>query len=174
MERLAQDDQLRAYVHHGFWQPMDTLRDKQLPRGVVGDRHGSVEKVGDRSAGVLARAARLSDRPHGLQRRLDGCLLRHLGAEVHGYALAPRRPTSLFDAASLADDMDHTIGDVRDPAALRAALDARADRTVVIHMAAQALVRRSYAEPVETYATNVMGTVHLLEAVRTCHRSRRS
>ena len=94
------------------------------------------------------------------------CLLRRLGAEVHGYALAPEAE-SLFNAARLADDIDHTIADIRDPDALATALD-RARPSVVIHMAAQALVRRSYADPVETYATNVMGTVHLLEAVRAC------
>ena len=94
------------------------------------------------------------------------CLLRRLGAEVHGYALAPEAE-SLFNAARLADDIDHAIADIRDPDALATALD-RARPSVVIHMAAQALVRRSYADPVETYATNVMGTVHLLEAVRAC------
>src|SRR3954451_5342629 len=61
--------------------------------------------------------------------------------------------------------MHHCIGDVRDIAVLRVALE-KADPEIVIHMAAQALVRQSYADPVETYATNVMGTVNLLEAAR--------
>ena len=64
------------------------------------------------------------------------------------------------------NDVNHRIGDVRDIAALRIALE-EAKPDIVIHMAAQALVRLSYDEPVETYATNVMGTVNLLEAVRT-------
>jgi len=90
--------------------------------------------------------------------------LQALGAEVTGFALAPGQP-SLFDAARVADGMRSLHGDIRDPAALSAALqDARPD--IVIHMAAQALVRYSYAHPVETYATNVMGLVHLFEAVR--------
>ena len=91
--------------------------------------------------------------------------LRQLGAELHGYALAPAGEHNLFYAAHVADGMGSTIADVRDLAALKSALGAfRPD--IVIHLAAQPLVRQSYADPVETYATNVMGTVHLLEAVR--------
>ena len=92
-------------------------------------------------------------------------LLGRLGARVHGYALPPSHPLSLFVAAGIADDLHHCIGDIRDFGALRAALS-NAQPDIIIHMAAQALVRNSYAEPVETYATNVMGTVHLLEAAR--------
>jgi CDP-glucose 4,6-dehydratase len=91
--------------------------------------------------------------------------LQSLGAEVHGYALAPRTTPSLFEAARVADGMSHAVGDIRDFDALRSAL-VGCQPEVVLHMAAQPLVRLSYAEPVETYATNVMGTVHLLEAVR--------
>ena len=91
--------------------------------------------------------------------------LQQLGAELHGYALAPAGEHNLFDAARVADGMGSTIADVRDLAALKSALGAFRPE-IVIHMAAQPLVRQSYADPVETYATNVMGTVHLLEAVR--------
>ena len=91
--------------------------------------------------------------------------LRRLGAELHGYALAPAGEHNLFDAARVADGMGSTIADVRDLAALKSALGAFRPE-IVIHLAAQPLVRQSYADPVETYATNVMGTVHLLEAVR--------
>jgi CDP-glucose 4,6-dehydratase len=91
-------------------------------------------------------------------------LLRELGARVSGYALAPSLP-SLFESARLGTEMTSQFGDVRDLEHLAAALrDSRAE--VVIHLAAQALVRPSYAGPVETYAVNVMGTIHLLEAVR--------
>src|SRR5438067_7396193 len=90
--------------------------------------------------------------------------LQALGAELTGFALAPGEP-SLFQAAGVADGMRSLQGDIRDPAALSAALQA-ARPEVVIHMAAQALVRYSYANPVETYSTNVMGLVHLFEAVR--------
>lgn len=91
--------------------------------------------------------------------------LQTMGAEVHGYALAPSTQLNLFDLARVADGMTSTIGDVRDLAGLTVALQT-ARPEIVLHLAAQALVRASYADPVGTYATNVMGTVHLLEAVR--------
>ena len=91
--------------------------------------------------------------------------LRRMGAEVHGFALAPLAGPNLFAQAGLADLPGHTIGDIRNPAALRAAIVA-ARPDIVLHLAAQALVRRSYAQPVETLATNVMGTAHLLDAMR--------
>ncbi|MBB3117527.1 CDP-glucose 4,6-dehydratase [Massilia violacea] len=91
--------------------------------------------------------------------------LQALGAEVSGFALAPPSQPSLFEAARVGQGMQSAIGDIRDAEALRAALQA-ARPQIVIHMAAQALVRYSYAHPVETYATNVMGLVNLFEAVR--------
>lgn len=92
-------------------------------------------------------------------------LLRRLGASVYGYALPPTHQSSLFVTARIADDIKHRVADIRDLNALRAAM-AEAEPDIVIHMAAQALVRPSYEEPVETFATNVMGTVHVLEAAR--------
>jgi len=91
--------------------------------------------------------------------------LQQLGAEVTGYALSPPTEPSLFEVASVAQGMNSVIGDIRDGAVLMKAMQAAAP-DIVIHMAAQPLVRRSYVDPVETYSTNVMGTVHLLEAVR--------
>ncbi len=91
--------------------------------------------------------------------------LQRLGAELQGFALAPTGSHSLFDAARVAEGMGSTIGDIRALEPLKSALLAFGP-DIVIHMAAQPLVRQSYADPVETYATNVMGTVHLLEAVR--------
>ena len=97
--------------------------------------------------------------------------LQSLGAEVSGWALAPVTQPSLFELARVATGMRSTLGDVRDAPALRRALaESRAD--VVLHLAAQSLVRHSYAEPLETYATNVMGTANLLEAVRGCETVR--
>ncbi len=91
--------------------------------------------------------------------------LQEMGAQVTGFALAPDGAASLFTRADAGRNMHSIIGDVRDYAALQTALyNARPE--IVIHMAAQALVRSSYADPVSTYAINVMGTVHLLEAVR--------
>jgi CDP-glucose 4,6-dehydratase len=91
--------------------------------------------------------------------------LQQLGAQVTGYALSPPTQPSLFEVAHVAQGMESIIGDIRDGAALAKAMRVAAS-DIVIHMAAQPLVRRSYVDPVETYSTNVMGTVHLLEAVR--------
>jgi CDP-glucose 4,6-dehydratase len=91
--------------------------------------------------------------------------LHSLGARVFGYSLAPATSPSFFEAAQVGVAIGHRVGDIRDLSALRAALrEARPD--VVMHLAAQSLVRQSYADPVETYSTNVMGTVNVLEAVR--------
>ena len=91
--------------------------------------------------------------------------LQSLGAEVTGFALAPPTEPSLFELAHVDDGMRSNIGDIRDLTALQQAMKA-AQPDVVFHMAAQALVRYAYQNPVETYSTNVMGTVHALEAVR--------
>src|SRR5262245_3775128 len=92
--------------------------------------------------------------------------LKILGARVIGFSLPPARgKPSLFEAARVGHNMVSIIGDVRDFSSLGAAFKAHAPE-IVFHMAAQPLVRRSYVEPLETYATNIMGTVHVLEAVR--------
>lgn len=89
-----------------------------------------------------------------------------LGAEVTGYALDPPTQPSLFEQASVAGSLARSIiADIRDFEALKQAIAAcRPD--VLIHMAAQSVVRRGYEAPIETYSSNVMGTVYLLEAVR--------
>ncbi len=93
-------------------------------------------------------------------------LLRSLGATVHGYALAPPTSPSLFVEASVESILaSHTLADIRDSTALVNALN-RANPEIILHLAAQPLVRYSYHEPVETFAVNVMGTVNLLQAVR--------
>ena len=91
--------------------------------------------------------------------------LQSLGAELTGYALPPPTTPSLYEVASVGLGMTSIMADIRDLPKLQKAMLA-ASPDIVIHMAAQPLVRQSYAEPVETYATNVMGTVHVLEAVR--------
>ena len=90
-----------------------------------------------------------------------------MGADVHGYALDPPTKPSLYKLAEVDDLVSSTIADIRDGDCLSKALKA-AQPEIVIHMAAQPLVRDSYKIPVETYSTNVMGTVNLLEAVRNC------
>jgi CDP-glucose 4,6-dehydratase len=87
------------------------------------------------------------------------------GAQVTGFSLAPPTSPSLFVQANVAARLDSIEGDVRDLAALERAFS-RANPEIVLHLAAQPLVRASYADPVETYSTNVMGTVHVLECVR--------
>ncbi|HCJ51649.1 MAG TPA: CDP-glucose 4,6-dehydratase [Gallionella sp.] len=91
--------------------------------------------------------------------------LQSMGAQVVGYALAPPTEPSLFEVAGVGAGMTSVIGDILDLEHLRSVF-AEHKPEIVIHMAAQPLVRYSYAEPVETYSTNVMGTVNLLEAVR--------
>ncbi len=91
--------------------------------------------------------------------------LHGMGAQVTGFALAPATTPSLYGLAHMDQLCDSRVGDVRDAAALRA-LVREAQPEVVLHLAAQALVRPSYEQPLETLATNVMGTAHVLDALR--------
>jgi CDP-glucose 4,6-dehydratase len=88
-----------------------------------------------------------------------------LGAKVDGFALEPESEPALFDQLGLAQRMNHRIEDLRDPAAVKESI-ASSQPDFVFHLAAQALVRQSFEEPVATYATNVTGTIHVLEALR--------
>ena len=88
-----------------------------------------------------------------------------LGADVRGFSLDPPTQPALFDQLGLASRLKDGRNDIRDAAAVaRAVADAQPD--FVFHLAAQALVRQSYAEPVETYDVNVLGTIHVLQALR--------
>jgi CDP-glucose 4,6-dehydratase len=91
--------------------------------------------------------------------------LAELGADVAGFALPPADDAPLFGQLRCAERIRQTYGDVRDLSALRAALEDFAPE-VIIHLAAQALVRRSYEQPLETFGTNVTGGINLLEAIR--------
>ena len=91
--------------------------------------------------------------------------LQSLGSEVTGYSLNSPTSPNLYEVANVAQGMTSIIADVRDLPTLQKAIQA-ARPEILIHMAAQPLVRKSYSEPVETYATNVMGTVHVLESIR--------
>ena len=91
--------------------------------------------------------------------------LQMLGAEVTGFSLAPPTTPSFFETVGVARSVVSVIGDIRD-GALFAATAATAAPDIMFHMAAQSLVRPSYADPVTTFATNVMGTVNVLEAAR--------
>ena len=92
-------------------------------------------------------------------------MLAGAGASVTGFSLEPPTEPSLFRIAGIENDVRSVIGDVRDMAALKAAFD-EAQPEIVLHLAAQPIVRESYRNPAYTYETNVMGTVHLLECVR--------
>lgn len=91
--------------------------------------------------------------------------LHQLGATVCGYSLAPPSKPSLFEVARIGELIHHVEGDVCDQQRLQSTMQEFAP-DVVLHLAAQSLVRRSYVEPVLTYATNVMGTVNVLESIR--------
>ncbi|MGB1124356.1 MAG: CDP-glucose 4,6-dehydratase [Phycisphaeraceae bacterium] len=93
--------------------------------------------------------------------------LQQMGAKLTGYALAPDTTPSMFEVVQADQGMNSIINDVRDLASVQDAMQA-AEPEVVIHMAAQPLVRDSYIYPVETFDTNVMGTVNVLEACRNC------
>ncbi len=92
-------------------------------------------------------------------------LLIYLGAEVTGYAILPPTDPSIYELTGLSDRIHSVIGDVRDGEKLKNAMR-EAEPEIVLHLAAQPIVRESYRNPVYTYETNVMGTVHVLEAVR--------
>lgn len=91
--------------------------------------------------------------------------LKELGADVTGFSLAPDTVPALFDMAGIENLIPRQIGDLRDRASVAAAV-AAADPQVVLHMAAQPIVRRAIAEPIETLASNILGTAHLLDALR--------
>jgi CDP-glucose 4,6-dehydratase len=91
--------------------------------------------------------------------------LGRLGANVTGYALNPPTEPNLFEQAKIGGSIRSVCADIRDFTRLKAAM-AECRPAIIIHMAAQSVVRRGYADPIETYSSNVMGTVHLLEALR--------
>lgn len=92
-------------------------------------------------------------------------MLVNAGAEVTGYSLNPPTEPSLFEIAGIADSITSVIGDIRDYNSLKEAFD-EAQPEIVLHLAAQPIVRDSYKDPAYTYETNVMGTVNILECVR--------
>ena len=98
--------------------------------------------------------------------------LQSMGAEVHGYSLASPTDPNLFNVASVCSELaSSTIADIRDYQKLATAVE-KSHPEIVFHLAAQSLVRYSYQQPVETYEVNIMGVVHLMEAVRAAGRVR--
>ena len=93
------------------------------------------------------------------------CILLHAGAEVTGYALEPPTKPSLFNQIKIKNDINSIIGDIRNKDSLiKAVKDANPD--ILLHMAAQPIVRRSYNNPADTYEINVMGTINIFESLR--------
>lgn len=95
-------------------------------------------------------------------------MLANAGAIITGYSLEPPTTPALFNIAQISSDVHSVIGDIRDFASLKKAFD-NAHPEIVLHLAAQPIVRDSYREPVYTYETNVLGTINILECVRTSH-----
>ena len=93
--------------------------------------------------------------------------LGEMGAEITGFSLPPDSQPALFDLANVGSGIASRLGDLRDPEQVRHAVEAAAPE-IVLHMAAQPIVRRAIAEPVDTLASNIMGTAHLLDALRAC------
>lgn len=135
----------------------------------MGERQGALEEVGLSMAGVnpaFWRGRRVLLTGHtGFKGSWLSLWLQSMGAELHGLALEPPTTPALFAAADVGTGMVSRLGDVRDHG-LVAGVMRECKPDIVIHMAAQSLVRYSYQAPVETYATNVMGTVNVLEAAR--------
>ncbi len=126
--------------------------------------YGTLEDMGVNSAFWRSKRVLLTGHT-GFKGSWLSLWLQTLGADVVGYALASPSKPNLFEIAQVGVSMTSVEGDIRNLAHLQSVF-AQHQPEIVIHMAAQPLVRRSYQNPVETYATNVMGTVHLLEAVR--------
>jgi len=136
----------------------------------MGERQGSLEKLElIRMKGVdpdFWRGKRVLLTGHtGFKGSWFSLWLQSMGASLRGIALDPPSNPALFNVARIAEGMEHRIVDIRDFAAVKAQMD-EFQPEIVIHMAAQPLFRYSYQEPIETYAINVIVTVHLLEAAR--------
>ena len=94
-------------------------------------------------------------------------VLKMMGAEVCGFSLSPNTSPNLYELANIQEGIKNINGDIRNGELLKQSVKEFAP-DIIIHMAAQPIVRESYKDPVYTYETNVMGTVHILEAVREC------
>lgn len=141
----------------------------------MGEWEGSLENLGDKVGGcvminpIFWNGKKVFLTGHTGFKGSWLCLwLSSMGAEITGYSLEPSTFPSLFDLCHIKDLLkNNVIADIRDSSKLNLAIQ-QAQPEIVIHMAAQPLVRESYMSPVETYEVNVMGTVNLLEAVRNC------
>ena len=131
----------------------------------MGFRQGAVENMVSPSPTFWAGKRVLVTGHTGFKGAWLGLWLNQLGARVCGVALQPDTEPNLFSLLDLEEAIEHAIADVRDADAVHRILD-RTRPDIVMHLAAQALVRRSYTQPIATFATNIMGTANVLEAVR--------
>ena len=169
------DGQLMAYRHDGFWQPMDTLRDKNLLEELWAAGKAPWKSVVSPIRGFWRGRRVLLTGHTGFKGGWLALWLQRLGAEVDRLAPLPADDAEPVRARGLAPrHRRRPTRDIRDRAG-GARRGARHAPEIVLHLAAQPLVARSYREPVETFATNVMGTAHLLEArarrATACRRS---
>jgi hypothetical protein len=145
LKGLAEDGELTVYKHQGFWQPMDTLRDKNQLEELWDADKAPVENLVINPS--FWKDKRVFVTGHTGFKGGWICLwLKHLGAEVIGYSLEPATVPSLFEVANVGEGMQSIIGDIRDDAKLSKAIS-ESNPDLVIHMAAQPLVRYSYAQP---------------------------
>ena len=162
LNALARDGQLQAFTHHGFWQAMDTLRDKnQLEE--LGHGKAALEGVDMKPVRWHYAGRRVLLTGHtGFKGSLAGTLAAPSGRGRHGVgAIAGDQTQSLGSARSKWPIIASTSATQRQSHGV-----SRGQPEIVFHLAAQPLVRRSYREPLDTWSTNVMGTANLLEACR--------
>ncbi len=170
LERLAaRRRSLRAYQHDGFWQPMDTLRDKHHARASCGQADQAPWKRVELTP-AFWRGRRVFLPATPASRALARAVARHWArASPATLSLVADHAVALRSLRASASGVESVSGDVRDLGALATSMR-RARPEVVFHLAAQSLVRRSYDDPADTFATNVMGTVNLLDAARGMRR----
>ena len=118
-------------------------------------------------SGILKNKTVLVTGHTGFQGAWLSVWLKSLGSNVIGYALEPPTQPSLFETLSLEHDIKHVIGDLRDKEKLSNVINQNKPE-IIFHLGAQALVRKSYDDPLETFETNIMGTANLLESIRKC------
>ena len=167
MDRLVRDSQLHAFKHEGFLAANGYLPGGAIPEQDLGRRHRPMESLVTVAFADSYRGKRVLVTGHtGFKGSWLCAWLLNLGAQVHGFALDPEPQATLFDQLGLAGRLSSdTRADLADRERLGAVV-ARIRPDFVFHLAAQPLVRLSYERPVETYQTNVLGTIHLLEALR--------
>ena len=172
LETLAKERQLISFKHNGFWYPMDTLRDKNHLEKLWTSENSSLENLVKCRQKIylvefLKNKTVLVTGHTGFQGAWLSIWLKSLGSNVIGYALEPPTQPSLFETLSLEHDIKHIIGDLRDKEKLSNVIIQNKPE-IVFHLGAQALVRKSYDDPLETFETNIMGTANLLESIRKC------